>query len=280
VIRRMLALMTACAALPAFAQVPPIVTIDDASAVEGNAGQTNMIFNIHVNAVSTAPVVMHFAATPLSGNGFNTPQGGTACGGNVDFVLVNPPQTLTIQPGSVSTTAAVTVCGDTRAEPDEHIFVNLEPVSGGTCLEGTCNGIGTIRDDDGPPTILISNASGREPVSGTRTVTFDVRLSHVFNQPVRVNFATADVTAHSKPPAGQRIATCPLVDYFSRSGQLFFAAGQLVPQTPLEITICGDTANEPNETFRVILSTPQNATLSDTQAIGTIVNGGLPTLQR
>lgn len=277
-IRKLLALATACAALPAFAQVPPIVTIDDASLVEGNAGQSNLVFNIHIPATSTAPVVMHFAATPLSGNGFNTPQGGTACGGNVDFVLVNPPQTLQINPGSLSTTATVVVCGDTRQEPDEHIFVNLEPVTGGTCLEGTCNGIGTIRDDDGPPAISISDASGREPVNGTRTMTFDVKLAHTFNQPVRVNFATTDITANSKPPAGQSIATCPMIDYFSRSGQLLFNPGQLVPEKPLEITFCGDTANEPNETFRVTLSAPQNGTLGDSQATGTIINVGL-TLQ-
>jgi hypothetical protein len=271
-IRSMLAFVTACAALPALAQVPPIVTIDDANLVEGNAGQSSMVFNIRVNAASSTPVVMHFAATPLSGNGFNTPQGGTACGGNVDFVLVNPPQTLTIQPGSTTTTASVTVCGDTRQEPDEHIFVNLAPVTGGTCLEGTCNGIGTIRDDDGPPAISISDASAHEPLAGTRTMTFDVKLAHTFNQPVRVSFATVDVTARSKPPGNQPLATCPMVDYFSRSGQLVFPAGQLTPQAPLEVTICGDTISEPNETFRVDLSAPQNGTLSDSQATGTIIN--------
>jgi len=48
------------------------------------------------------------------------------------------------------------VIGDTNLESTENFVVNLTPVSGAT---GTPQGIGSILNDDGPPTITISDAT-------------------------------------------------------------------------------------------------------------------------
>jgi hypothetical protein len=73
-----------------------------------------------------------------------------------------------------------------------------------------------------------------------------------------VNYTTADNSA----TAGS--------DYVPASGTLTFTPGQLA-QT-LTVTINGDAAFEPNETFNVNLSSATNATIADSQGVGTISN--------
>src|SRR5207248_11378472 len=52
-----------------------------------------------------------------------------------------------------------------------------------------------------------------------------------------------------------------------------------VTQQSLPVTICGDDRNEANETYRVTLSSPVNATISTSAANGTITdNDPQPTL--
>jgi hypothetical protein len=75
---------------------------------------------------------------------------------------------------------------------------------------------------------------------------------------VTANYATADGTA-----------TAPS-DYQSGSGAVTFTPGQ-VTQT-VAVTINGDQSFEPNETLFVNLSNPVNATISDNQGQGTILN--------
>ena len=64
-------------------------------------------------------------------------------------------------------------------------------------------------------------------------------------------------------------ATAP-ADYASASGTVTFAAG--VTSQTLTVAVNGDTLNEASETFQVNLTSPTNATLSDAQGIGTIVD--------
>ena len=81
--------------------------------------------------------------------------------------------------------------------------------------------------------------------AGTTAATFTVTLSAAATFPVTVNYATANGTA----TAGS--------DYTAASGTLTFAPGQT--SKPITVTVNGDTAVEPNETFFVNLSAPTNA---------------------
>jgi hypothetical protein len=94
--------------------------------------------------------------------------------------------------------------------------------------------------------------------SANTTVNVIVSLSAPSNQTVRVDYATADGTAI----AGS--------DYVATSGTLEFAPG--VTSQAIVITILGDTADETPETFRVVLSNPQNAVLDRAEAVVTIVD--------
>ena len=63
-------------------------------------------------------------------------------------------------------------------------------------------------------------------------------------------------------------------DYRWTAGQLIFPPG--TTSVPVAITVNGDTAIEPNETFIVNLAAPVWAVIGDAQAVGTIVNDDAP----
>ncbi len=108
-------------------------------------------------------------------------------------------------------------------------------------------------------TLSIADASVTEGNSGSKSLTFTVRLSKADrNKTISVGFSTADGTAS----AGS--------DYTPASGTVTIAAGR--SSATLNVAITGDTVVEPDETFFVNLSSPVNAVIGDAQAVGTITN--------
>ncbi|WP_428381880.1 Calx-beta domain-containing protein [Nevskia ramosa] len=114
------------------------------------------------------------------------------------------------------------------------------------------------------PSIRVNDVTLTEGNSGTQTATFTVTLSRAATSTVTVAYATANGTA----TAGS--------DYVAASGSLSFTAGQLTKT--VAVTVNGDTAVEPNETFFINLTAPTNATIADNQGLGTINNDDLPSL--
>ncbi|MBV6782890.1 autotransporter domain-containing protein [Xanthomonas campestris pv. trichodesmae] len=222
----------------------PVLSINDVSVNEGNAGTTNATFTVSLSAPAGAGGVSFDIATA----------DGTATAG-VDYV-VSSLTGQTIPAGSSSATFTVLVNGDTLAEPNETFFVNVSNVTGATVSDG--QGLGTIVNDDAQPALSIDDVSVNEGNSGTTTATFTVSLSAASGQTVTVNYATADGTA----TAGS--------DYVARSGTLTFAPG--VTAQGVAVTVNGDTAVEPNETFSVGLSGASNATIARATGTGTILN--------
>ncbi len=221
----------------------PGLSINDVSVNEGNAGTTNATFTVSLSAPAGAGGVSFDLVTA----------DGTATAG-VDYAASS--LTRTIPAGSSSATFTVLVNGDTLAEPDETFFVNVSNVTGATVSDG--QGLGTIVNDDAQPALSIDDVSVNEGSSGTTTATFTVSLSAASGQTVTVNYATADGTA----TAGS--------DYVARSGTLSFAPG--VTAQGVAVTVNGDTAVEPNETFSVGLSGASNATIARATGTGTILN--------
>ena len=112
------------------------------------------------------------------------------------------------------------------------------------------------------PAISINDVSVTEGDTGNTFATFDVHLSEASNDTVTFSYTTEDNTAS----AGS--------DYNSTSGTVTFAPGQTT-QT-ISIPIAGDTLDENNETFAVNLSQASNATITDAQGVGTIVDDDNP----
>lgn len=113
------------------------------------------------------------------------------------------------------------------------------------------------------PVITINDVSVDEGDRGTNNARFTVSLSNSSNQTVTVQFSTANDTA----TAGQ--------DYTSQTSRtLTFDPRDTTESFTVEIL--GDTADEANERFFVNLTNPTNATVSDSQGVGTITDDDDP----
>lgn len=222
----------------------PSLSINDVSLNEGNAGTSNATFTVSLSQPAGAGGVSFDIATA----------DGSATAG-VDYVASSLTG-QTIPAGSSSATFTVLVNGDTLSEPNETFFVNVSNVSGAGVSDA--QGQGTIVNDDALPSLSIDDVSVNEGNSGTTTATFTVTLSAASGQTVSVNYASADGTA----TAGS--------DYVARSGTLTFAPGTTAQG--VAITVNGDTAVEPNETFSVALSGVSNASIARATGTGTIIN--------
>jgi ribosomal protein L35AE/L33A len=218
------------------------ISINDVSITEGNSGTANATFTVRLSSAATSTVTVAYATA-----------NGTATAGS-DYTAKSG--TLTFAAGATTQTVSVPVIGDTLDEADETFLVNLSSPVNATIADA--QGVGTIVDNDPTPSLTVADVSVTEGNSGSVNAVFTVKLSAASGQSVSVAYATADSTA----TAGS--------DYAAKSGTLTFAPGT-TSQT-VSVSVLGDTTYEANETFLFNLSSPVNATLSRSQAVGTIVN--------
>jgi uncharacterized repeat protein (TIGR01451 family) len=220
----------------------PSLSINSVSQPEGNSGTSSMIFTVTLSPASANTVIVSYATA-----------NGSATAGS-DYTSTTG--TLTFAPGITSQTIAVPVIGDTSNEADETFTIALASPANATILAGT--GTGTIQDDDGVSLLSIDSVSQAEGNSGTTAMTFTVTLSPPSSGTVTVNYATANGSATGGS------------DFTPVNGTLTFAPGTL--SMTVSVPIIGDSVNEPNETFTLVLSSPANAVISTAIGAGTIVN--------
>jgi len=108
--------------------------------------------------------------------------------------------------------------------------------------------------------VSIASVTLNEGNTGTTNFPFVATLSQVSNDPVTVQYATANGTAVAPG------------DFTATSGMVTIPAGQLT--APIPVSVNGDTSFETNEAFTVVLSSPTNANLitGASTATGTITN--------
>jgi len=126
-------------------QATPTLTINNASVTEGNSGTTTATFTVTLSPTNTQTVTVAYATA-----------NGTATAGS-DYVAKSG--TLTFAPGVSTQPIAVTVNGETTAEPNETFLVNLSSPT--NAVLATTQGVGTIVNDDGAagPSITLSSTS-------------------------------------------------------------------------------------------------------------------------
>ncbi|MCF3615940.1 hypothetical protein L2E69_08265 [Planktothrix agardhii 1806] len=112
--------------------------------------------------------------------------------------------------------------------------------------------------------ISIKDTQIIEGDNGKKLAKFTVSLNTKVNQKVEVSYATTNGTAK----AGE--------DYQRTNGKLTFKPGET--RKTINVPVFGDTKLEGNETFKLLLSQPQNAQLGKKQAIGSISNDDLAKL--
>ncbi|MBK5256239.1 MAG: hypothetical protein JJE39_09430, partial [Vicinamibacteria bacterium] len=117
------------------AQVPPRVSINDASVIEGDSGTRSLVFTVTLSHPSDLTVSVDYATADLRA---------TAPG---DYTAILP-TTLSFAPGEASRTITVLAHGDLLFEPTENFYVELTNPVSAVIEDGV--GYGTIVDDDGP----------------------------------------------------------------------------------------------------------------------------------
>jgi hypothetical protein len=168
----------------------------------------------------------------------------------------------------------VSICDDQRDEFAETFLVRLTSASRFQLDPNQKEGRVTIQDNDPMPSLSISDLTVSEGDNGSRIARFPVQLSRASGKPVTVRYSTQGISGGAL--AGSS-CTGP-VDYVSVSNQeLSFPAG--VQTRHAEVQLCSDLVDGGNESFRVKLNSPTNATISDDTAQGTIRDDDNPVLE-
>ncbi len=237
----------------------PTLSIDSPSVAEGAAGETaTLTFTVTLSPASGQEVTVGYADAGT----------GTATAGEDYTALASG--TLTFAAGDTTQTIDVSVTGDDQDETNETVKLTLSGPTNAAVSATAGTGTGTINDDDGAPTLSIDSPSVAEGAAGeTATLTFTVTLSPASGQQVTVGYADA----------GTGTATSG-TDYTAlTAGTLTFAAGETT--RTIDVSVTGDDQDETNETVKLTLSSPTQATVSSTAGTGTgTINDddGAPTL--
>jgi hypothetical protein len=227
----------------------PVLSVNDVSIMEGNAGTTAGTFTVTLSAASGRPVTFDWATSA-----------GSATAGT-DYVAASGSRTIAA--GAPNATVGITVNGDVVDEPSETFGITLTNPGNATIGDGS--GVATIADDDAAPALSVDDVTVVEGNAGTTTATFTVSLSSVSSNPVTFDWATA---------AGSATAG---TDYVAAGGTRTIAAGATI--ATIDVTVNGDVVDEANETYGITLSNPGNATIADGSGLGTITDDdAAPTL--
>ncbi len=113
------------------------------------------------------------------------------------------------------------------------------------------------------PSLSFINASILEGDEGIITATFSVNLNKAAEWPIEVNYETYSICCGDPyAEAGS--------DYVATAGTLVFNAGETVKA--IKVLVIGDAMVEKDEIFFVKLSTNDSVTLTNSTAVGQIIN--------
>ncbi|OYT91959.1 MAG: hypothetical protein CFE43_11155, partial [Burkholderiales bacterium PBB3] len=231
----------------------PVLSIANITVAEG----ASAVFTVSISNPSTSAVVF----TPALNSGSATLGTDTAAAGTLEFfngsAWVAVSGNVTIPAGSTSVQLRLATTDDAIAEANETFTLTATPVSGSTTA--AASGTATITDNDALPAFSINDVSVNEAAG---TATFTVTRTGATSSASSVDYATASDTATSG------------ADFVAASGTLNFAAGVTTVTITVPVTITNDGTFEGSEQFFVNLSAPVNATISDNQGVGTILDDG------
>ena len=256
------------------ANTNPVISIADASVIEGTNGVTNLNFTVSLSNSSTQQVTVQYQTVVDS----SAPANQRATSG-VDYAarqgtIVFPPVTGTQSAANTTQTFSIPITTDSINEQNETFRVRLfNPAGGFSSFPNSAPEIfatGTIIDDDSAGVVSVSrgNLSVAENVTGGVA---NVIVNFVPNgtpaRAVTVDFTTIPGTALQ---SGQR-------DYFGKTGRVTFqpTAGNASVAIPIELV--NDNIREGDETFTVMLTAIDGATFdtanpNSKQTVVTIVD--------
>jgi len=223
---------------------PPVISVNDVSIAEGNAGTTNMTFTVSLDKAGASSISINYATVD-----------NTAAAG-IDYTSALG--TLTFAPGETTKAAIITLNGDVNYENNETFYMNLSGASGATISDA--QGVGTITNDDSQPTVTLSlTGSPLAENGGIAVVT--ATLSHLTYQNVAINLGYTGTAGGD--------------DYTTSGAVITIPAGNLTGAAI--ITGVDDILDEENETVIVDIASVTNGDESGTQQVtATITDDDAP----
>jgi len=170
--------------------------------------------------------------------------------------------TVSFANGETSKTFTIPITNDSIYEHDEEFNVTLSAPSAGTSIGSQSSVMVVITEDDPQPQVSIADASLREGNSGTSDMAFTLTLTGSTSLVATLHYSTYSQSA----VAGE--------DFQTVNGTVTFNAGET--QKTINVPIIGDTVDEPDETFRVMISSVAYVTVSRDTAVGRIINDDRP----
>ena len=217
---------------------PPSLSAQGGTAVEGS----DVTFTVSLSAPSGRSVSVKYRVR------------GASAAESLDFSRVSG--TLTFAPGDVTKAVDVTVADDRLDEAEESLELLLsEPLNASI---DSASAVGSIIDNDSPPTVSVHGGSA--PEGGA--VQFVVSLSAESGRTVGVDYASVDGTAVSGD------------DYEPVSARLEFEPGDL--SRTVSVAVHADDVVDTPETFDLRLSGAVNVSLGIPRAAGTIDGDKVP----
>jgi hypothetical protein len=224
----------------AFPSNPPNVLLSPSINVAEAAGPNGGAFAVSLSAPTSHRVTVSYSSSDVSAQN------------GIDYSPIFG--SLIFEPGQVLLAFPVTTLDDPFDEFNETFKVNILP-NVGILQQGQSTV--TIIDDDAPPEIAPADTSTIEGSIVGRTLAFPIGLSLPSGKTVTILYSTAPGTADAN-------------DFVATNGMVTIPAGQTI--ATVQIGIKPDRLSENNETVFLNLSSPVNATLVDTQGVGTIVD--------
>lgn len=218
-------------------ETPPNLVIDDISIGEGGTGH----FTASISAISGLDVIFNWATsnnTAISGNDYNA----------------ITTTTVTIPAGSLTAALVVETLQDLLNEGSETFYGNLSAAVNANTLDN--QGVATIVDDDGPPQILIGDAS----ITEGGTLQFLITLTEVSGLDVSFDLVTTNNSATTADADYTGVSTTRVT---IPAGSISYVQNVVSLQ---------DVLDEDDETFYVDLSNATNGVLLDSQGLGTILD--------
>ena len=229
----------------------PTVSVASVSIAEGD-GESVFV---------EVPFTLSVPSGRTVGVGFST-RNVTATAG-ADYRAVE--SVVTFPAGTTRVTARLEIFADRLDEDDETFTVRLSSPINATL--GADTGLVTILDNDPLPTLTVDDLIVTEGDAGIQRPVFTVRLSAPSGRTVRFRGVTANGTA----VAGE--------DYNGISVPVAtLAPGETTAL--IQVAVVAAPGREPDETFFLRLSDPQNATFNDAEGVCTIKELRILSLRR
>ena len=191
-----------------------------------------------------------------------------------DYISGAIPETVTFQAGQASATLSVPTSNDAMDEPDGVInagILDADSFDDDEYAYEFGKYVGTpwviysvttaVTDDDYVlPEVSVADGIASEDAG---TIEFAVSLNRANNEEAAsVDWATQEDGTTDTATSG--------IDFTAASGTLNFAIGET--EKTVTVTLLDDDMDENHENFNVVLSNPQNVTLGDATATGTILD--------